>query len=183
MSTTASRRGNHIQTYTGRHFWPLDPDPDQIDIVDIAHALSHICRFGGHVKKFYSVGQHCILASTIPKSKIDQLRALLHDASEAYIGDIVSPLKTGPGYSYIRNAEERLHEAISKRFKLGENFLNIKVKEADLKMLLAEARDLMGGPSWMERYKDVIPFNQKIEPWTPANVKSLYLGRFEELTR
>jgi len=80
-----------ITTYTGKRFHYLDPQPEEIDIVDIAHALSLTCRFGGHCKEFYSVAEHSIrVAEIVPKEF--QLLALLHDAGEAYTGDVQSPI-------------------------------------------------------------------------------------------
>ena len=79
-------------TTTGRQFWPASPDPEQIQIEDIAHALSNLCRFGGHTREFYSVAQHSVLVSqNVP----DDLRlvGLMHDATEAYCGDMIRPLK------------------------------------------------------------------------------------------
>lgn len=83
-----------IQTFTGRRFDLLDPDPDQVDIRDIAQGLSHQCRFNGHCKMFYSVAEHSMLASTAASPDRELAKyALLHDAAEAYLGDIVRPLK------------------------------------------------------------------------------------------
>ncbi len=89
------RRGDWIQVRSGRKFHPLDPRPEDVDINDIAHALSNLCRFTGHCTDFYSVAQHSVIASQIvpPASA---LAALLHDASEAYMGDI-SPAR-GRGF-------------------------------------------------------------------------------------
>ena len=92
-----------ITTYTGKHFKPTDPDPELIDIPDIAHALSLICRGNGHVKTFWSVGQHCICCAkeAAARGLSDRmvLACLLHDASECYMSDVPSPFKkTLPEY-------------------------------------------------------------------------------------
>ena len=92
-----ARRGGWIQTYTGRQFWPLDPRIEDIDIHDIAHALSHQCRYSGHCLRFYSVAEHSVLLSHHVAGE-HMLWALLHDAWEAYLaaipeverGDLVS---------------------------------------------------------------------------------------------
>ena len=97
--------GDYITTYTGKHFEPSNPDPEMIRIEDIAHALSLICRGNGHVKTFWSVGQHCINCAKEAwargLSNRMVLACLLHDASECYMSDIPRPFKrscrnTGP---------------------------------------------------------------------------------------
>src|SRR5690242_11754504 len=96
LSSRQPRRGDWMQTYTGRRFWPLDPRVDDIDIGDIAHHLSLVCRFAGACREFYSVAQHCVGVSYVCDPK-DALWGLLHDAAEAYVGDMVRPLKRSPG--------------------------------------------------------------------------------------
>ena len=89
--------GNYITTYTGEHFEPTDPDPKAIRIEDTAHALSLICRGNGHVRTFWSVGEHCINCAkeAQARSLSDRivLACLLHDASECYMSDIPRPFK------------------------------------------------------------------------------------------
>lgn len=83
---------NWILTSTGKRFDLLEPDADMIDPWDICHSLAHLCRFNGHTREFYSVAQHsCIVAELVPEEH--KLAALLHDATEAYLGDITRPLK------------------------------------------------------------------------------------------
>lgn len=109
---------SYITTVTGIHFYPLDPNPDDIDIKDIAHALSLICRANGHFRHFYSVAQHCIACAeeAIERGYSPEviLGCLLHDASEAYLCDVTRPVKKHiPQYL---QAEEKLQEVIWKRF-------------------------------------------------------------------
>jgi hypothetical protein len=83
-----------IVTYTGKKFFFDDITPEQIDIKDIAHALSMLCRFTGHIHQFYSVAQHSLLVdSQINGPSNLHLAVLLHDAAEAYVNDLASPLK------------------------------------------------------------------------------------------
>src|ERR1700724_2684254 len=83
--------GGWQQTFTGRRFYPLSPRVEDVCIEDIAHALSNICRYGGHCREFYSVAQHCNMVSDwMPEFKLE---GLLHDSPEAYIGDMVRPVK------------------------------------------------------------------------------------------
>ena len=109
---------SYITTVTGKHFYPLNPNPQDIDIEDIAHALSLICRANGHFRYFYSVAQHSIACA---KEAIERgyslevtLGCLLHDASEAYLCDVTRPVKKHIP-QYLR-AEEKLQEVIWKRF-------------------------------------------------------------------
>lgn len=95
--------GRLIRTYSGHYFDVFDPNPDQIEIVDIAHSLSLLCRFAGHIKSFYSVAEHSIWVAD-KVSKTHALTALLHDASEAYLIDMPKPIKDEiPQYLEIEN--------------------------------------------------------------------------------
>lgn len=172
-----------ICTYTGRVFRPLDPDPEQIDIMDIAHSLANQCRWTGHVKKFFSTAQHSVRVSELCPDEL-QLCGLLHDATEAYISDIARPVKRftdwGQDYEAI---EQKLWEAIAERFSLPLT-LPTAVKEADDLVLFAEMRDLMPPYLWeREGFKDTLPAaEQKIKPWTPSWSKAYFLMRYEKLS-
>lgn len=107
-----------IQTFTGRKFFPLDPDPEMICIEDIAHSLSLQCRFSGHSRRMYSVAEHSIALSRELVDRNLALEALLHDASEAYLSDIPSPLKRLPEFAFYRNAEDTLQALIYTKFGL-----------------------------------------------------------------
>lgn len=115
MGSNNSRlRGDWIQTYSGRAFYPLAPYPQDVCIEDIAHALSQLCRFGGHCRRFYSVAEHSVLLSRVVVPEF-QLWALLHDASEAYLVDVPRPIKKQlPAYV---EAERRVMAAICARFE------------------------------------------------------------------
>jgi hypothetical protein len=176
-----------IQTASGVAFDSLDPQPDMVKIEDIAHSLSLLCRFTGHVSEFYSVAQHCCLVSDQMPSHL-RLAGLLHDAAEAYVGDVSRPLKDamaeegdewrGP----YRRISERVDAAIAARFGVAvEDFHCAQVKEADVRMLMAEKRDLMpgGGRKWdAEWVKGWGPYPTPIQPWQPHWAKNLYLSRF-----
>lgn len=172
------RTGNWMQTYTGRQFWPLDPRADEVDIVDIAHALANSCRYAGHCHGFYSVAEHSVLLSHIVPPE-DAFAALMHDATEAYVVDVPRPLKPFlPGYKEI---ETRVWSAIAAAFGLAEE-LPESVKLADTAILLAERDQVMGTPpaDWGiegEAPEVTIRF---LNPW---NAKEAFLDRFEELAR
>lgn len=168
-----------IQTYSGRKFNPLRPYPDAIVIQDIAHSLSMQCRFSGHVKKFYSVAQHCVLVSYICDSA-DALWGLLHDASEAYLVDIPAPLKHSGKFEAYREAEKVMMSAICQRFGLSQTEPN-SVKKADKVLLATEARDLMGPlhPEWRQP-EDPLPF--LVDPLPQQEAKNMFMKRFFRLT-
>lgn len=137
-----------IQTRSGRRFDLLDPDPDSLDIGDIAHALSNICRFTGHTGQFMSVAQHSLVtAGLVPEEH--RFDALMHDATEAYVGDVSRPLKQLlPDYQRI---EAGVWDAICRRWGTSP-VLPKEVKDADNVSLMWERRELMGQPvaSWAE---------------------------------
>jgi len=105
--------GRLIRTYSGHYFDVFDPNPDHLEIIDIAHSLSLLCRFAGHIKSFYSVAEHSIWVSE-KVSKQHALQALLHDASEAYLIDLPKPIKDEiPQYLEV---EDKLMKVIGKKF-------------------------------------------------------------------
>lgn len=176
----APQHTDWIQTYTGKQFWPLEPRGEDIDILDIAHALSNLCRYGGHVEEFYSVAQHCVLVSdTVPAEFA--LYGLLHDASEAYLIDVPRPIKHSLGMEAYRAAEKKLQTEIYFHFYLGANEPT-EVKTADTQLLRTEQRDLMKpAPAAWKDYR-VGALEMKIEPWTPRAASVTYLQRYAQLT-
>ncbi len=175
-----------LKTFTGKKFYPLDPHESDVDIRDIAHALSLQCRFAGHTRKFYSVAEHCVRVSyEVPDSLA--MEALLHDASEAYLVDIPRPIK--PYLSGYAGAERRLMEVILKAMgflhpDIASVSLHHRVKWADDKMLAIEAYSFMEGPfdEWNLAYKAPVQDSDLItEPAGPALAETLFLDRFHEL--
>lgn len=130
-------RGDWMETFTGRKFYPFDPKAEDIAMRDIAHALSMICRFNGHTKFHYSVAQHSVLVAQ-NVSKPMKLRALLHDAAEAYIGDMVRPMKKHANMRPFLWAEVSVETAISERFNLVTPICSSEIKEVDNRILLDE---------------------------------------------
>lgn len=137
-----SNRGDWIQTFSGRQFFPLDPRPEDIFFDDIAHGLSLLCRFGGQCERFYSVAEHSYHVST--QVALESAKwGLLHDAAEAYIGDMLRPTKRMlPDY---RKIEQRIQEAIAIRFGLDPVMPNA-VAIADQRILMDEKAILMKTP-------------------------------------
>jgi len=109
-------RGPWMETFTGKRFYPLDPGYGSVSIIDIAHALSNICRFGGHTKHYYSVAQHCITGAdwVFEQTKSDRLAMLflLHDAAEAYVGDMIRPIKSIPEFHFFKTIESGVIRSI-----------------------------------------------------------------------
>jgi hypothetical protein len=167
-----------ISTYTGKTIDPFDPNPDDIDIIDIAHALSNICRFTGHCSAFYSVAQHCVLMAMAATGN-NKRWALLHDASEAYICDISSPVKHHKSFQAYREAEANLQDCIYEKFGLYGPAPD-EIKNLDTRMLVTEARQfgLFSGDWSLSHIK---PFNVKILPLQPNNVKTLFLSHYTDL--
>lgn len=174
-----------ILTATGCYFDFLTPERSKFGIVDVAHALSNICRFCGHTRKFYSVAQHSVYVSLlVPPS--DALAGLLHDAAEAFIGDVAKPLKQLlPDYVAL---ERRVEGAVFKRFGLPPT-LPDSVKQADRFMLHMEQRDLMAKHDDVWECSIDLPqidrppfFPERINPWSPASSRSAFLHRYGELT-
>jgi len=168
-----------VQTYTGKKVYPLNPKSEDIDINDIAHSLSMICRFTGHVKNFYSVANHSILTSYVCNQE-DRLSALLHDCSEFLLTDLCRPLKQSGGFDNYLAYEKTLQSIIYRKFGLKEE-TPPSVKKADNVLLATEARDLMTTllPGWNFSEKP-LPF--KIIPMTQPEAEKLFLERFYELT-
>lgn len=173
------RRGDWTLTYSGRKFWLEDPRPEDVDINDIAHALSMICRYGGHSREFYSVSQHAILVSKLVCPK-HAMFGLMHDASEAYISDIISPLK--PLIKNYMEIEATIMDAISKRFGFSmDNDAKQDIKKADRIMLVTEIRDLTNTDISLIKCKEK-PLDMHIQTcWGPSEAKSKFLARFYEL--
>jgi hypothetical protein len=158
--TEPNPRGGWIQTATGGRFYPLHPRPDEINMLDVAHALSNLCRFAGHTYRFYSVAEHSLHVSR----RVEQLAreseheheraddavrtlalaALLHDAPEAFVVDLPRPIKHMPGFELYRLAENRIAACVCLRFGLPAGALDHPlVKHADNELLFTERRDLL----------------------------------------
>lgn len=175
-------RGDFMETYTGRQFHPLDPDPEDIDIVDIAHALSQVCRYGGHSRFHYSVAQHSILVAE-KAHPVNALRALLHDATEAFLGDMIRPLKKDSRMWRFVEAEAAVEKAICAKFELPYPIVNAEIKRLDNQILLDERRDVMAPTKNEWRLEEGEPLGVTIERWTPEMARVHFLRRFEEYSR
>ena len=176
------KRKAYIATASGKQFFLLDPRLEDIDIHDIAHGLSLQCRWTGQCKFHYSIAQHSYLCSFVGPDN-EAFDRLMHDASEAYIGDMNRPLKhyTAAGAAYMQ-VEAKLQRTIAERF--GFSIVEpASVKLADNYLLYAERDQIVGykfdeAEDW-ERYKDKGSIT--IEQWHPSQAKQMFLNRFDEL--
>ena len=172
-------------TASGQLFDILAFDPFAITLEDVAHGLSNICRFGGHTAKgFYSVAQHSVLVSELCDTA-DAAAGLLHDAPEAYLGDVISPLKRQPGMETYRDIEAKMAHAVAVRFGLPTAAAPPSVELADRLAVFLEMEQLMAGTPMKYGLQvarpDLSDLGVTINPLPPAEAKALFLAQAEEL--
>ena len=168
-----------IVTHSGIVIDPFCPKPEQIVIIDIAHALSNMCRFAGHCDKFYSVAQHAVGVS-VYCSKENALWGLLHDASEAYMVDIPTPLKRSPVFEGYRKAETAFMKCVSDAFGLPWP-IPLEVCEIDNRILFTEAASLGFDVSLFGGFGTPgLPIN--IRPQSPERAKEAFLDWYDAIT-
>lgn len=169
--------GPSIMLQSGAWFDFAAPHSSQFTIEDIAHGLANICRYSGQCTSFYSVAEHSLLVSETAVGF--EIEALLHDAAEAFLGDITRPLKQMlPDYRRIESEVERI---VFSRFGI-QIPLPHEVKEADLRVLAAEQRQIMppGTDGWLCG-QDVVPAPVVVRHLSPEAAKRAWLERFEAL--
>lgn len=171
-----SPKKDWIQTYTGRQFWPTEPNWKDVHIEDIAHSLSMQCRYTGHCKFFYSVAEHSVHVSHFLPPAL-QLEGLLHDATEAYLTDIPRPLK--PFLPEYRRFEQRLRLAIATYFVLAVEE-PAEVKRVDTAILADEMTQIMAEPPAGWNLPEP-PLGVTIEGWLPERAKAEFLKRYYRL--
>lgn len=175
------RQGHFIQTYTGINYYPADPRPLDVEIRDIAHALSMLCRYTGHCKFFYSVAEHSLLVADLVRRQVHgpevELEALLHDAAEAYCNDISRPLKRSlRDYRIVENLNDI---AVRTRFDLPISHTPA-IKAADNDLLHCEYTTLMTHPL-PEGTPGTFQSDVPIRGYNPWDAESLFLKRFYKL--
>lgn len=173
-----------IVTHSGKQFDFHNPTPDMVCIEDIAHALSMSCRFGGHTRYHYSVAQHSVnVAKLVPSEH--KLAALLHDATEAYIGDMVSPLKVL--MPEFKKKEEQIWEVIAEKFGVPVKMDPI-IKWADLQMLKIEREHLIPNS---EPWTCLADIKSEVDPlmvfsmkrqWLASEAKNIFMIAFDYYT-
>ena len=172
-----------IQTVSGRKFPLLDIDPEAVVIEDIAHALSMLCRFNGQCLRFYSVAEHSVHVSFEIAPDLAMV-GLMHDAAEAYLGDVPSPLKGQ--LRDFKGIEGNLLRAIGLKFGIAmpeeETDEGRELKRADKQLLVDEKAAIMAPqpepwPPGAPPVKDA----GRVKGWSPKMAKAKFLERFREL--
>lgn len=174
-----------ILTYTGKCIDPLAASEDDITIEDIAHATANLCRYTGHVRSFYSVAEHSVRVSELLEAReFDtkvQLNGLMHDASEAYLGDVARPVKDNSTVGALyREAEDVLMELISQKYGLTWP-LSEEIGWADYVLLRTEQRDLMPYPNDLYTLEEYEMLDEEIKPWQPDQAEAEFLYRYKSL--
>lgn len=159
-----------IRTASGGRFDPYAPRACDVNVRDIAHALSNICRFAGHTRRFYSVAQHCVNVSLRCS---DPRYGLLHDASEAYLDDIRSPLKHSDAFAEYRSLERAVQRAVYERFGLDVTLEPADLHDVDEQECASEMNALM---PCVDLPAD--PMQHEIVPLSPLEAQRLFLERF-----
>ena len=157
-----------ITVASGKHIDLDNLRMEDIDIKDIAHSLSNICRFGGSARFHYSVAQHSLYVAGQVASK-HRLWALMHDAPEAYYGDVITPIKHDNRFSLMRDLFEKVDTIVYRRFGLisiEDRFseLPVEVREADDAVRMTETDQLMEGEPKVKSFKMAAIVIKKMEP-------------------
>lgn len=172
-----NNRGLNIQLYSGKPFYPEDPRAEDIDIIDIAHALSLTNRFGGHTLEPYPVSQHSVLLSELVEEK-NAFAALMHDAPEYIVGDLVRPVKYRcPNFETIEN---KIHNCIFDKYGIDRKIPD-QVKDEDVRICFTERRDLTNYTGETDWGNEMQPHFIKIKPWPWKKAKRKFIERFNEL--
>ena len=175
-----------ILTFTGKWFKPLEPRPEDVDIRDIAHALSLICRFTGHVLWPYSVSQHSIAVARLCSKNI-AIYGLLHDAAEAYITDVAHPIKSTfhIGERSFAEVEHEIRDVILRALKVpvpdGHDLTWARVQKIDKAIGVSESIQLMPHRLKWGRNCRVEPAPYKVEQWDWHDAELVFLKEFKEL--
>lgn len=167
-----------IQVRSGERFYPLQPSPDDVSIGDIAHSLSMQCRYNGHCIRFYSVAEHSVLLSHTVDPEHARW-ALMHDAAEAYVGDMVRPLKYE--MATFMMAEENLETVIAAKFGLSWP-MPAQVKEHDTRIVVDEREQNMAfsRQPW-PLLEGFLPLGVKLNCWSPAKAAAEFMSRYQQL--
>lgn len=186
-----------IETFTGKKVYPLEPCSSEYCIEDIAHALSLTCRYGGHSSDFYSVAQHCCIVSDLCPEGL-KLVGLMHDAAEAYLGDVPSPIKPLTWFGDLSGNELDVIDSFSGAedsilYRLGITLMDVdfqewhKVKDIDYSILFYERKYLLTGSQKWDVKPDalsrrLIKTLPPLKCWTWQRSEKEFLKRWRSLT-
>ena len=174
---------NWMMTYSGVVYRPFEPNSKDVRLDDIAHALSMICRYGGHTRWFYSVAEHSVHVSHMVPPDL-ALEALLHDAAEAYVGDMIIPLKWSGKLDEFKRIEKLNDLAIRIRFVLPHEE-SPEVKKADTDIRETEWTTLMQPipPEMVWKWPGVLDPSAHLKLWCPEVAEQKFLRRYRELCK
>jgi hypothetical protein len=175
------RKGTWIPLFSGTRYWPESPAPRDIDIRDIAHSLARINRWNGHTRNEFSVAQHSVMVSRLLPKEL-QLFGLLHDAGEAFLGDIITPVKR-LFRRFYEDFEEATMQCVARRFGFDMSMdARDDVKRADLVLLATEVRDLVPA-GYVTQGLTELPLDEPINVcWGPWSAEDIFLEQFARLT-
>ena len=174
----------YIKTFSGKSINLLEPTSADIELDDIASGLSKICRFGGQCREFYSVAQHSILVAHLVPAHCREI-ALMHDATEAYIGDVIKPLKVLLGHVYSK-FERSFDIAIANKFGFyGRSVLfHDEIKKCDILALQLEDEAFRRGKPERLRYFyqkfDILQTDTQLG-WPPFLAETLFKQYFKKM--
>jgi hypothetical protein len=175
-------RGHYMRTFSGRQFWPMDPKAEDMSIRDVAHHLSLQCRFNGATKDFYSVAEHCVIGSYLVPPE-DAFEFLMHDAAEAWLGDLIRPMKNHSilGHEYKR-IEAMVEAQVRERWGLADE-MPASVKRVDQALCVVELAQAFEIPRRGSEDLDSLSMPElptlRFWPWHMA--ESMFLRRFAVL--
>jgi hypothetical protein len=177
-----------METFSGTHFNILKPDPKMISMFDISHHLSLICRFNGACRWFYSVAQHSIYVADLVKQNgadiVTELGGLLHDAAEAYTGDIIRPIKHAEGVDKLIHIGDVIQEVINKKYGIESANWEL-VRQADNTLVVTEADQLLPsqGRGWQNLPAPLNPGIVTIHWEYEGIVQAQFHARYYKLSR
>lgn len=193
----AGSRGGWNECYTGTRFYTFDPQPEDVKIADIGHSLGLQCRYNGNCRRFYSVAEHCCLLSDyvrprgwhnlegpwpgkwIGEFKYDALVALMHDAAEAYIGDLIRPVKHR--MQQFKELEALIEAVVFPSLGLPAE-IPAWMRELDSRILCDERAQVMLTDHNEWSTDELDPLGVRIRFWPPARAEFEFLRRFFELS-
>jgi hypothetical protein len=174
-----------ISLLSGAKFNYNKPEESDVTLTDLAYALSNVCRFSGHLPRFYSVAQHLVNTSYIVPARL-AFTALMHDTAEAFTNDLPTPLKWA--FPVFKELEVKTESAMAKRFGFEYPY-PAEVKEADTIMLMLEKYHVKNcndhWPMYEKYTREVVePYLDRVDltSWRPSIARNKFLARYEELT-